>query len=111
MCTSVYLAEGRVLAAGNVNGLLLSDPCVNLPCDAVLGQTLQNNMTAVQVGKTTMDELAYSSNGENVHYGTPANPAAPGRIPGGSSSGSAVPLHHHASVNMLQTQWFPWRSC
>ena len=43
-----------------------------------------------QVGKTTMDELAYSINGENVHYGTPANPAAPGRIPGGSSSGSAV---------------------
>ena len=37
-----------------------------------------------------MDELAYSINGENVHYGTPANPAAPGRIPGGSSSGSAV---------------------
>lgn len=41
-------------------------------------------------GKTHMDELAYSLNGENVHYGTPGNPAAPGRIPGGSSSGSAV---------------------
>lgn len=26
---------------------------------------------------------------ENVHFGTPVNPAAPGRIPGGSSSGSA----------------------
>ena len=33
------------------------------------------------VGKTQMDELAYSLNGENVHYGTPVNPAAPGRIP------------------------------
>ena len=41
-------------------------------------------------GKTHMDELAYSLNGENVHYGTPVNPNAPGRIPGGSSSGSAV---------------------
>ncbi|MEW5312134.1 MAG: hypothetical protein WDW38_003784 [Sanguina aurantia] len=41
-------------------------------------------------GKTHMDELAYSLNGENVHYGTPVNPAAPGRVPGGSSSGSAV---------------------
>ncbi|KAG2439098.1 hypothetical protein HYH02_006620 [Chlamydomonas schloesseri] len=41
-------------------------------------------------GKTHMDELAYSLNGENKHYGTPRNPAAPGRIPGGSSSGSAV---------------------
>ena len=37
-----------------------------------------------------MDELAYSLNGENVHYGTPRNPACPDRIPGGSSSGSAV---------------------
>ncbi len=40
-------------------------------------------------GKTQCDELQYSLNGENVHYGTPSNPAAPGRIPGGSSSGSA----------------------
>ncbi|KAJ0080381.1 hypothetical protein Patl1_22676 [Pistacia atlantica] len=29
-------------------------------------------------------------NGENIHYGTPTNPCAPDRIPGGSSSGSAV---------------------
>eukprot|EP00983_Pelagomonas_calceolata_P118029 1160465-Pelagomonas_calceolata.AAC.5 len=27
---------------------------------------------------------------ENAHYGTPHNAAAPGRVPGGSSSGSAV---------------------
>jgi amidase len=42
------------------------------------------------VGKTHTDELAYSLNGENAHYGTPTNPAAPERVPGGSSSGSAV---------------------
>ncbi|WP_138469126.1 amidase [Poseidonocella sp. HB161398] len=40
-------------------------------------------------GKTHMDELAYSLMGENAHYGTPLNPAAPDRVPGGSSSGSA----------------------
>lgn len=40
-------------------------------------------------GKTHTDELTFSLNGENFHYGTPLNPAAPGRIPGGSSSGSA----------------------
>ena len=45
---------------------------------------------AKMVGKTHTDELAYSLNGENVHYGTPTNPRARGRIPGGSSSGSAA---------------------
>jgi amidase len=42
------------------------------------------------VGKTHCDELCYSLTGENVHYGTPKNAAAPGRIPGGSSNGSAA---------------------
>lgn len=45
---------------------------------------------AVCVGKTVMDEMAYSINGENIHYGTPTNPCAADRVPGGSSSGSAV---------------------
>lgn len=42
------------------------------------------------VGKTVTDELTYSLAGINRHYGTPINPGAPGRLPGGSSSGSAV---------------------
>ncbi len=42
------------------------------------------------VGKTQTDEMAFSLNGENPHYGTPINVNAPGRIPGGSSSGSAT---------------------
>jgi amidase len=41
------------------------------------------------VGRTISDELCYSLSGENVHFGTPRNPAAPERIPGGSSAGSA----------------------
>lgn len=41
------------------------------------------------VGKTHTDELTYSLAGQNVHYGTPPNPAVPDGIPGGSSSGSA----------------------
>lgn len=45
---------------------------------------------ATLVGKTHTDEMAFSLNGENHHYGTPTNPAAPDRLPGGSSSGSAV---------------------
>ena len=42
------------------------------------------------VGKTTLSELCVSPAGDNPVFGTPINPAAPDRIPGGSSSGSAV---------------------
>jgi len=41
-------------------------------------------------GKTHTDELAFSMNGRNAHFGTPVNGGAPDRIPGGSSSGSAA---------------------
>ncbi|MFQ5924120.1 MAG: amidase family protein, partial [Anaerolineales bacterium] len=76
---------GFVTGAGNPDWLrthkpaTITAPAVQAVVDA--GATL--------VGKTHMDELAFSINGENAHYGTPVNPRAPGRIPGGSSSGSA----------------------
>lgn len=41
------------------------------------------------VGKAVTDELAFSMNGNNAHFGAPLNGAAPLRITGGSSSGSA----------------------
>lgn len=41
------------------------------------------------LGKTITDELAFGLDGENFFYGTPLNPKAPDRVPGGSSSGSA----------------------
>ena len=41
-------------------------------------------------GLTITDELTLGLNGENFHYGTPTNPAAPDRVPGGSSCGSAA---------------------
>ena len=44
---------------------------------------------ADMVGKAITDELTYSLSGQNAHYGTPVNSSAPGRICGGSSSGSA----------------------
>lgn len=44
---------------------------------------------ATCIGKTVSDELAFSLDGENTFYGTPLNPRAPDRVPGGSSSGSA----------------------
>jgi amidase len=42
------------------------------------------------VGKTNMHELAYGVTGVNAWTGTPRNPRWPDRVPGGSSSGSAV---------------------
>lgn len=45
---------------------------------------------ADMTGKTHCDELCYSLTGENVHFGTPENVNAPGRIPGGSSNGSVA---------------------
>jgi amidase len=42
------------------------------------------------VGKVVTDELAFSMNGNNAHFGAPINGAAPDRITGGSSSGSAA---------------------
>lgn len=40
-------------------------------------------------GIAQTDEFAYSIAGANPHYGPPPNPAVPGGLPGGSSSGPA----------------------
>ena len=45
-------------------------------------------------GKTVTDELAFSMNGNNAHFGAPVNGSAPDRISGGSSSGSASAVSH-----------------
>jgi len=42
------------------------------------------------VGRTNLHELALGVTGVNQWYGTPVNPLDPTRVPGGSSSGSAV---------------------
>lgn len=78
--------KGYVTSAGNPDWLRTHSAAME---DAdVIVQLL--NAGASLVGKTHTDELMYSLNGENYHYGTPVNPKAPDRIPGGSSSGSAV---------------------
>ena len=45
---------------------------------------------ATLIGKTITDEVSLGILGENAFDGTPVNVAAPGRVPGGSSSGSAA---------------------
>jgi amidase len=44
---------------------------------------------ATLIGKTITDEVSLGILGENPFDGTPLNPRAPARVPGGSSSGSA----------------------
>ncbi len=48
-------------------------------------------------GRTICDEFFFSIAGSNAHYGNPANPKAPGRLAGGSSSGSASAVASGAS--------------
>ena len=47
---------------------------------------------AIPVGKTNLDQFATGLVGVRSPYGVPINPALPDRIPGGSSSGSAIAL-------------------
>lgn len=47
---------------------------------------------AIIVAKANADEYAWGVCGQNVHYGDMANPAAPGRVAGGSSGGNATAL-------------------
>ncbi len=55
------------------------------------------------VGKTNLHELAFGGSGVNPYTGTPVNPIDPTRIPGGSSSGSAVAVATGAADVALGT--------
>ncbi|MBW3013457.1 Asp-tRNA(Asn)/Glu-tRNA(Gln) amidotransferase subunit GatA [Candidatus Woesearchaeota archaeon] len=48
------------------------------------------NEDGIIIGIVNCDEFASGSGGEHSAFGATQNPAAPGRIPGGSSSGSAA---------------------
>ena len=82
----VFDVAGHRTGAGNPEFLAEAKPAAHTaPAVAALidaGATL--------VGKSITDEFTWSLAGTNPHYGTPRNPRAPDRAPGGSSSGSAV---------------------
>jgi amidase len=82
----VFDVAGHVCCAGNPDWLASHKPAA-ATADSV---QLLLDAGATLVGKARCDELTYSISGRNAHYGTPTNPRAPGRLPGGSSSGSAA---------------------
>jgi len=79
---------GTVTTAGSP---VVRDRAVPAPTDAACLAGIRAAGVPI-VGKTTLTELCLSPIGINRALGTPVNPAAPDRIPGGSSSGSAVAL-------------------
>jgi amidase len=77
--------RGLITGAGNPEFAEDQKPAA---VNAGVVDTLLKNGASI-IGKTHMDELAYSLMGLNARYGVPLNTAAPSRVPGGSSSGSA----------------------
>lgn len=70
--------------------------------DAPVVQTLRE-AGAVLLGRTHLHALAFGLDGENPALGTPVNPRAPGHLPGGSSSGSAVSVAAGLALASLGT--------
>jgi Asp-tRNA(Asn)/Glu-tRNA(Gln) amidotransferase A subunit family amidase len=86
----LFAVAGQPIGAGVPQWLAEQRP-QNETAPAV---TALRNAGAHVVGIARTDEFAYSLAGTNVHYGSPPNPAVPGGISGGSTSGptSAVAL-------------------
>lgn len=95
----VFAVEGHRNSAGNPTWLETHGPSKKTA--PVIQQLLANGATLK--GMTHTDELMYSLNGENIHYGTPLNPIAPNCIPGGSSSGSASAVANGLTTFALGT--------
>jgi amidase len=93
----VFDIERLTTGGGNPEWAALQ-PCATVTAPAV---RLLLDHGAQWAGKTVTDELTYSLAGINAHYGTPRNPADAGRLPGGSSSGSAVAVAAgHADIGL-----------
>ena len=81
----MYDIVGQRTGSGNPEWLASQGPATTTA--GVVKKVIDAGATII--GKTVCDEFFFSVTGANAHYGTPANPRAIGRLPGGSSSGSA----------------------
>jgi amidase len=82
----MYDISGERTGAGNPTWLATTQAATR---NAAAVQRLLDAGASI-IGKAICDEFFYSVAGMNAHYGTPDNIRAPGRMPGGSSSGSAA---------------------
>ena len=82
----IYAVKGQRTGGGNPQMLAEAEPA-EATAPAVLALL---EAGARFVGRTQTDELTFSLMGHNAHYPQPVNPAAPDRVTGGSSSGSAA---------------------
>lgn len=81
----VFAVRGHATGAGNPTWLAATDEAVDHA--AAVAALLDAGAAVAGIAQT--DEFAYSFAGTNALYGPPPNPAAPDRIPGGSSNGPA----------------------
>ncbi|EFE64790.1 amidase [Streptomyces sp. NWU49] len=81
----LFAVAGHAIGAGNP--AWLREAPIESAHAAAVQALLQAGADVTGIARA--DELAYGLSGLNTHYGMPPNPAAPGRVPGGSSSGSA----------------------
>lgn len=81
----LFDVAGRVTGAGNPDWARTHPPAAAHA--AAVARLLDAGATLV--GKTVTDEISLGLLGVNAFDGTPLNPRAPDRVPGGSSSGSA----------------------
>ncbi|MEO5534701.1 MAG: amidase family protein, partial [Pseudolysinimonas sp.] len=79
----LYDVEGFKVGLGNPT--FLAEAEVEIGSAPAVAMLLEAGADVVGIAQT--DEFAYSIAGANPHYGAPPNPAVPGGLPGGSSSG------------------------